>query len=101
MDAGWSAFVLLACPRPAPTGAQPTCRANGTTHCALPRLLLQVWAYQGNRTLAYYLKRRDCLQALATDLGVPEEVVVPRVMRDIFTCLAVSGRRGAGLAEQG
>ena len=25
---------------------------------------MQVWKYEGCRTLSYYLKRRDCLQAL-------------------------------------
>lgn len=55
----------------------------------LSRGLWLVWAYQGNKTLAYYLKRRDCIEALARDLGVPEDVVVPTVMRHIFQCLEV------------
>ena len=49
-----------------------------------------MWAYQGSKTLAYYLKRRDCLEALARDMRVPESAVVPTIMRHIFVCLDVS-----------
>ena len=51
---------------------------------------MQVWKYEGCRTLSYYLKRRDCLQALARDLAVPEKAVVATVMKQIFECLTVS-----------
>jgi serine/threonine protein kinase len=46
-----------------------------------------VWAYQGDKTLAYYLKRRDCERALAADLGVEEAAAVPTAMKQIFECL--------------
>ena len=51
---------------------------------------MQVWKYEGCRTLSYYLKRRDCLQALARDLAVPEKAVVATVMKQIFEGLTVS-----------
>lgn len=65
-----------------------TCRlsADCIPSCPTPP---QVWAYQGNKTLAYYIKRRDCVQALAADLDVEEELAVPTVMRHIFQCLEV------------
>lgn len=50
---------------------------------------LQVWKYEGCRTLSYYLKRRDCLQALAKDLEVPEQAVVATVIKQILECLTV------------
>ena len=47
-----------------------------------------VWKYEGDRTLAYYLRRRDCIEALAKDLGLDDEKdVVPTVMKQIFECL--------------
>jgi len=54
-----------------------------------PVVGVQVWKYEGCRTLSYYLKRRDCLQVLARDLGVPEKAVVATVMNQIFECLTV------------
>jgi hypothetical protein len=50
---------------------------------------VQVWRYEGSKTLAYYLKRRDCIRALAKDLAVPEEAVPATVMKYIFECLTV------------
>ena len=50
---------------------------------------VQVWRYEGSKTLAYYLKRRDCIRALAKDLAVPEEAVPATVMKHIFECLTV------------
>lgn len=50
---------------------------------------MQVWKYEGCRTLSYYLKRRDCLQALAKDLEVPEQAVVATVIKQILECLTV------------
>ena len=47
-----------------------------------------MWRYEGDRTLAYYLRRRDCLAALASDLGVPEEGALQTAMAQIFSCLA-------------
>ena len=51
---------------------------------------MQVWKYEGCRTLSYYLRRRDCIQALAKDLAVPEQAVVATVMKQILECLTVS-----------
>src|SRR5690242_20693177 len=49
----------------------------------------QMWKYEGNKTLQYYLKRRDTLRALSQDLRVPEEAVVATVMKQLFEGLAV------------
>lgn len=49
-----------------------------------------MWEYEGDKTLAYYLKRRDMERALAEDLGVDEAAAVPTVMKQIFKCLVVS-----------
>ena len=46
-----------------------------------------LWRYQGSRSLGYYLARRDCLTALAHDLGVGEELVVPTAMAQLFEAL--------------
>jgi serine/threonine protein kinase len=53
----------------------------------LTKGLWLVWEAQGLNTLAYYLKRRDCIAALAKDLEVPEDAVIPTVMQQIFECL--------------
>ena len=53
----------------------------------LTKGLWLVWESQGLNTLAYYLKRRDCILALAKDLNVAEEAVLPTVMSQIFECL--------------
>ena len=55
--------------------------------------------YERCRTLSYYLKRRDCLQALAQDLAVPEKAVVATVMKQIFECLTVSTFLGSGRSQ--
>ncbi|KAI8473395.1 MAG: kinase-like domain-containing protein [Monoraphidium minutum] len=47
-----------------------------------------VWRFEGTHTLAFYLRRKDALPALARDLGVPEELVIPAAMRQILTGLA-------------
>lgn len=57
-----------------------------------------MWKYEGSRTLAYYLRRRDCMSALATDLGVPVEAVVPTAMKQIFEALAAL--HAAGLVHR-
>ncbi|MEO2193791.1 MAG: hypothetical protein ABGY24_15215 [bacterium] len=46
-----------------------------------------VWEYEGDRSLSWYLKRRNCLELLSEDLGVNEEEVVNTVMRHVFECL--------------
>lgn len=51
--------------------------------------LAQVWRYEGARTLAAYLRRRDCVHALARDLGVPAEAVAATVLRHILEGLTV------------
>jgi len=53
----------------------------------LTRGLWLMWEFEGDRTLAYYLRRRDCISALASDLDVSEDAVVPTVMQQIFQCL--------------
>lgn len=47
-----------------------------------------VWRYEGANTLAYYLRRRDCLAALGADLAVPQEAVAPTVMKQVFEALS-------------
>lgn len=51
--------------------------------------MCQVWRFEGSKTLAYYLKRRDCIRALSQDLGVPEQAVPATVMKHILECLTV------------
>ncbi len=51
----------------------------------------QVWDFQGSQTLSHFLQRRDCLRALAGELGVEEGAVVPTVMQHLFQCLEVGG----------
>ncbi len=48
----------------------------------------QVWRYEGARTLAAYLRRRDCVPALARDLGVPADAAAATVLRHILESLA-------------
>ena len=65
----------------------------------LTKGLWLVWDYEGDKTLAYYLRRRDCITALAADLGgIPEETVVPTVMAQLFECL--SEIHAAGLVHR-
>ena len=49
-----------------------------------------MWKYEGQRTLSYYLKRRDCLDVLSEDLGVDKSAVVATVMKQILEGIAVS-----------
>lgn len=62
-------------------------RAEVTGQCS--RRLAQVWRYEGARTLATYLRRRDCVPALARNLGVPAEAVAATVLRHILEGLTV------------
>eukprot|EP00775_Hariotina_reticulata_P003693 gene3693-3953_t len=57
-----------------------------------------MWRYEGSNTLAYYLRRRDTLKALAQDLGVPEDIVVPVAMRQLL--LGLSALHSAGLVHR-
>lgn len=49
-----------------------------------------MWRYEGSKTLAYYLKRRDCVPALARDLRVPEAAVPATVLKHVLESLTVS-----------
>lgn len=53
----------------------------------LTKGLWLVWDYEGDKTLAYYLRRRDTISALATDMEIDEEAVLPTIMSQIFECL--------------
>lgn len=53
-------------------------------------MFLQIWKYEGSKTLSYYLKRRDCIPSIAADMGIPEDAVVPTVMKQILENLQVS-----------
>jgi hypothetical protein len=57
-----------------------------------------MWRYEGSNTLSYYLRRRDTLRALARDLGVPEDIVVPVAMRQLL--LGLSALHAAGLVHR-
>lgn len=58
-----------------------------------------VWEYEGDKTLSYYLKRRDCIKQLMEDLELAtEEEVVPTVMRQVFESLR--DLHGAGLVHR-
>lgn len=50
---------------------------------------MQVWEYEGAQTLGSFLRRRDCVRALALDLGVAEADAVPAVMRQLLQSLHV------------
>lgn len=52
-------------------------------------LLSQMWRYEGSRTLAHYLRRRDALRALAADMDVPVEAVPAVVMKQLLQGLTV------------
>ena len=51
-----------------------------------------MWKYEGRRTLDHYLRRRDCVPALADALGIPETAVVPTVMKQVLEGIAVRRR---------
>eukprot|EP00884_Botryococcus_braunii_P000646 jgi/Botrbrau1/10582/Bobra.0358s0005.1 len=57
-----------------------------------------IWRYEGSKTLSYYLKRRDCLSTIAADMEIPEDVVVPTVMKQIFENL--QALHSAGLVHR-
>lgn len=54
----------------------------------------QMWRYEGQNTLAYYLRRRDTLRALGRDLGVPPEIVIPVAMQQLLIGLAALHNAG-------
>jgi hypothetical protein len=45
---------------------------------------LQLWRYQGLKTLGEYMRKRDCVNALAIDLGVSEELAIPTVLMHLL-----------------
>lgn len=53
-----------------------------------------MWRYQGHRTLANYLKRRDCITALSEDLGVDKSAAVATVMKQLFESIAALHNAG-------
>lgn len=57
-----------------------------------------MWRYEGQNTLAYYLRRRDTLRCLARDLDCPEDIVVPVAMRHLL--LGLSALHNAGLVHR-
>lgn len=57
-----------------------------------------MWRYEGANTLAFYLRRRDGLRALARDLDVPEALVIPVAMRQLLAGLAAL--HAAGLVHR-
>eukprot|EP00879_Flechtneria_rotunda_P025344 GHRR01026923.1.p1 GENE.GHRR01026923.1~~GHRR01026923.1.p1 ORF type:complete len:264 (+),score=69.48 GHRR01026923.1:175-966(+) len=57
-----------------------------------------MWRYEGSNTLAYYLRRRDMIRALARDLGVAEDIVVPVAMRQLL--LGLAALHSAGLVHR-
>lgn len=46
-----------------------------------------MWRYEGRNTLSYYLRRKDTIQVLARDMGVPEDEVVQVVVTQILEAL--------------
>ncbi len=60
-----------------------------------------MWKFEGSRTLSYYLRRRDTLRALASDLEISEDAVVATVMKQLLEGLAVSrGPRACAGVQQ-
>jgi serine/threonine protein kinase len=53
-----------------------------------------MWRYEGQNTLAYYLRRRDTLRALARDLDCDEGMVIPVVMYQLFKGLLALHKAG-------
>lgn len=43
-----------------------------------------LWRYEGLKTLRDYMRRKDCINALAIDLRVPEHVVIPTVISHLL-----------------
>ena len=50
---------------------------------------MQMWKFQGDKTLATYMRRRDTLAALAEDLDVAEGEVPRTVLKQILLNLKV------------
>ena len=51
---------------------------------------VQMWKYEGRSTLDHFLRRRDCVPALADALGIEQAAVVPTVMKQVLEGIAVS-----------
>lgn len=50
---------------------------------------MQMWKFEGAKTLAHFIRKRDCVEQLAYALDVPYECAVPIVMQHVFECVAV------------
>lgn len=50
---------------------------------------MQLWRYQGLKTLGDYLRKRDCVKELAMDLQVPEHLAVPTVLKHLLDSIQV------------
>jgi hypothetical protein len=50
---------------------------------------MQLWRYQGLKTLGDYLRKRDCVKELAMDLQVPEHLAVPTVLKHLLESIQV------------
>lgn len=50
---------------------------------------MQLWRYEGLKTLRDYMRRKDCINALAIDLRVPEHVVIPTVISHLLQSVVV------------
>jgi serine/threonine protein kinase len=60
---------------------------NNNNRKLTPGLWL-IWEYQGNKTLAYYLRRRDTIEALGQDMDIEDlDQIVPTVIKQILECL--------------
>eukprot|EP00892_Ulva_mutabilis_P003427 jgi/Ulvmu1/1456/UM011_0186.1 len=57
-----------------------------------------LWRYQGLKTLRGYMRRKDCINALAVDLRVPEHIVIPTVISHLLQ--SVSKLHGVGLVHR-
>eukprot|EP01025_Chloroclados_australasicus_P034827 TRINITY_DN3555_c0_g1_i11.p1 TRINITY_DN3555_c0_g1~~TRINITY_DN3555_c0_g1_i11.p1 ORF type:complete len:815 (-),score=93.92 TRINITY_DN3555_c0_g1_i11:1680-4124(-) len=74
------------------------CEVDKGTGGKLTSGLWLLWKYEGRYTLDHYLRRRDCTSAIAKDLGIEEEYVVPVVMRQLIQ--NVRQLHGAGLVHR-
>ena len=50
---------------------------------------MQLWRYQGVKTLGDFLRKRDCLNALAVDLQVAEHLAIPTVLKQVLESTSV------------
>lgn len=48
-----------------------------------------LWRFQGLKTLAQYIRRKDCITALAADLQIAEDYVIHTVLKQVLDSIAV------------